>query len=392
MLHSTKNKPNGSFSLFPRLPIELQYCIWELCIPARIIELDVQGTDILETTCSLQLTSLINVRPPIITRVCQASRKVALQAGIRKLRNNSNEAPEWYAMNDMRDQWVIPSTDILHLNYCNAYDGWYNASGNPLQVLIWLAREKYQMQMSIVAPLMIGLDDYVGAEFACGFVKHLELLAQGGGPYLVTLCVVSLHVDLNTAMQAEGGMLFGRLGEERVKLVAARDEAALRAYCNLWAVGPATDKEPASFFDLAVHRHHSEWLSRVAHWQRRLSTMWVKHCSAKAERNQEFGNIAHPEGIWRELENTDGCFTGTANDNSGCSDFMRPQPPPSGTFPGPMYVANECHEWAAEILRDMPKFEPMVMFRLCEDKCCMPKSHSTRWQASRRGRGHLGRG
>ena len=51
--------------------------------------------------------------------------------------------------------------------------------------------------------------------------KNFELLTECGGPYLVTLCVVSLHVGLDTALRREGGMLPGRLGEERVKLVEA---------------------------------------------------------------------------------------------------------------------------------------------------------------------------
>lgn len=67
-------------------------------------------------------------------------------------------------------------------------------------------------------------------------------------------------------------MLFGRLGEERVKLVEAGDETTLQSYHNLWAAGPVEDREPAQFFDLAVNRHESEWLPRVALWREQLAT------------------------------------------------------------------------------------------------------------------------
>lgn len=86
-------------------------------------------------------------------------------------------------------------------------------------------------------------------------------------------------------------MLFGRLGDEPVKLVEAGDRAALQAYYNLWTAGPVDDRNPAQFFDLAVSRHESEWLPRVAQWKERLVTRWVNHYWLKAKAKNQLADI-----------------------------------------------------------------------------------------------------
>ncbi|OBT99194.1 hypothetical protein VE01_02665 [Pseudogymnoascus verrucosus] len=376
--------PVQSFPLFPRLPVELQRRIWELCLPARIVELDLQGTDIVPTSCSLQQTSQINSRASLATRICRESRSVAFLAGATELYDDDfqrSDTPEWEAMNDIRDLWASPPTDVLHLNYYGAYDGYYHWSGNPVEFLIWLAR-RYHMRMSIVASLLVGFGDTEGAEYLFGFDKNFDLLAEGGGPYLTTLCVVSLHVGLESALWKDGGMLFGRLGEERVKLIKVGDKAALKAYYNLWAAGPVEDREPEQFFDLAVSRHESEWLPRVAQWRRRLLTTWMNHCWAKAEEANELGSIQDHQGVWRAPRNNEGRII-PKGDSGPFSHYMRPGPGLGGMR---TRVPNEEHPWVAGGLRDMPCFEPVVMFRLCEDKCYAPKPQRTRGL----GRGGLG--
>ena len=367
-------QPEPSFPLFAKLPVELQCRIWELCLPTRVVELDLQGTDMVHpTSCSLRPTSLVNSRPPIATRICPQSRSVAQLAGMKKLYSDSDkdDIPRWSATNTITGQWVIPSTDVLHLHYWPEYDIYYNWFGSPPRVLLWLAREKYHMQLSIVAPLVMGLDEFEGSEYYSGYMKNFELLAEGGGPYLTTLCVINLHVGLDTALRTEGGMLFGRLGEERVKLVGADDEAALRAYYNLWTTGPVEDTEPARFFNVAVHKHHSDWLPQLAHWKQRLVTKWVSHHWSKAAGLHEIGDIPNRGQVWRMLEKNETCTEQETSDPDVDSGFM--QPLRGIRDPRFQFVPNELHPWVARILRDMPRFEPVVMFRLCEEKCYMPK-------------------
>lgn len=131
------------FSFFPRLPVELQRLIWSFCLPSRVIEiyepehddmldeyehvpdeggfmLDEHGhiidqhngmlgnrdgmldnhEDILDnhgsspwlTICTLNRTTWLNTRPPLICRVCRLSRSVAFAAGVFVAPISS---PEW---------------------------------------------------------------------------------------------------------------------------------------------------------------------------------------------------------------------------------------------------------------------------------------------------------
>lgn len=93
-MNPARHQPAQSFELFPRLPIELQRRIWELCLPARVVELDLPATDgALDRLaankapflCTLQPTSNINSRVPLATRICRESRSVALLAGLTEL-------------------------------------------------------------------------------------------------------------------------------------------------------------------------------------------------------------------------------------------------------------------------------------------------------------------
>ncbi|OBT72611.1 hypothetical protein VF21_08338 [Pseudogymnoascus sp. 05NY08] len=235
------------------------------------------------------------------------SRSVAFLAGFTELYDddfNSSDTPEWVTVNDISDLWVTPSTDVLHINHDKRYhDGWYIHSDNPLPFLVWLVqRNRHFTRMSIVSHLVLGFYDDDGTEYMNVFDMNFDLLAQAGGPYLTALCVVSLHSGLDSALQKEGGMLFGRLGEERVKLVEAGDRTALEAYYNLWAAGPVNDCESKQFFDLAVSRYDSEWLPRVAKWRERLATKWVNHYWAWAQTKNELPGIQDPErSLWREL-------------------------------------------------------------------------------------------
>ena len=35
-------------------------------------------------------------------------------------------------------------------------------------------------------------------------------------------------------------------------------------------------------------------------------------------------------------------------------------------------INNKDHPWAMEILKEMPNFSPVIMFQVCEEKCCLP--------------------
>jgi hypothetical protein len=89
-------------------------------------------------------TSQFNSRIPIAVQICKESRSVALLAGFKQIYDGNfvdSDAPGWKAMNSIKDLWVTPSIDVLHLNYGNCYNvGSDHPSDNPLQFLLWLRR------------------------------------------------------------------------------------------------------------------------------------------------------------------------------------------------------------------------------------------------------------
>lgn len=354
-------------------------------------------TEYVPTSCSLQHASHINSRTPLATRICRESRSVALLAGFTEIYDGDfldSDAPEWRAMNKIDDLWVTSTIDVLHLNYENCYnDGWYTHSGNPLQFLLWLVqRLGHFTRMSISAPLVLGFDHYDGAEYMGEPDENLDLLAEAGGLYLTTLCVVNLHPDLDSALRMEGGMLFGRLGEERVRLVEVGDKTTLQAYYNLWATGPVEDREPAQFFDLALSRHESEWLPRVAQWRERLVTKWVNHYWYKALKKNNRADIQNQQGVWRALKRGEKRVV-LKDDPGPFSDYMRPSRVIWRGFGDVRTeVPNKAHPWVAGVLCDMPCFQPVVMFRFCEDKCYAPRPPRPKPVRGSRGTGTPSRG
>lgn len=166
--------------------------------------------------------------------------------------------------------------------------------------------------------------------------------------------------------------LFGRLGEERVRLVGATDKVLLEAYHDLWATGPAEDRGPAGFFDEALQRHESCWLPKVATWHRMLEIMWVKHCLKQADKPGGTPAFGSRTDIFTEEPGT-----GSEDEAAG--------PGPLGLGPPPLQSwVNTEHPWVKEVLERMPYFVPTVMFRLCSEECYAPPRPRAR---PRRGRG-----
>jgi hypothetical protein len=166
--------------------------------------------------------------------------------------------------------------------------------------------------------------------------------------YLVTVEMVSLHVTVEAAV-ANG--LFGVLGEERIVLISATDQEAIRKYQELWAAGPVEDREPNGFFKDALD---SGVLSRkLEQWRYELEVYWLRFKCDQAIKN----------GTARD-EDLDPIWYQTP----GSEDFEDEQfiEDPGANWTG-LFDVN--HSFAKKVLGDMPRFSPVVMFRLCEMRC-----------------------
>lgn len=119
---------------------ELRRAIWKLCLPRRVVELDIPSNGHIDTYCQLWRTSSINSRPPIITRVCCEARQVAFEkGGLTWDVIGVDDGPVWWANNSNLTPWFNPTTDIVHLNWFPPYDLDYVSSGNPISFFLWTA-------------------------------------------------------------------------------------------------------------------------------------------------------------------------------------------------------------------------------------------------------------
>jgi len=115
---SAPQSGGSQFHLFKELPFELRRSIWKFCLPNRIVDIDFTSCqEDLSTACQgVGMTSLLNMSPPIITRVCKESRAVGFE-GIDASLVGEDVHPDCDNFAYFRDNyWFNPSTDVIHLN------------------------------------------------------------------------------------------------------------------------------------------------------------------------------------------------------------------------------------------------------------------------------------
>jgi hypothetical protein len=168
----------------------------------------------------------------------------------------------------------------------------------------------------------------------------------------VIIQMVPLHVGRSAALESG---LFGRLGEERIVLVSPADKCTLQNFHRLWLSGPP-DLEPEKFFKAAVEAQ--QFQKAVEHWQYESRAYWLKFKCDQAVRN---GTLRQEEivpggsSMWYSREEWD-----------------KPNIRPTYTAgPGANWqgLFDEEHPFVRKVIEEMPRFEPVVMFRLCEKNC-----------------------
>lgn len=261
---------NDNFHPFPRLPLELREEIWRLCIPHRVYEMNDPNAriiyDILEAEaekdnipCWLLISCWSNVRPPLLTRICRESRRVAFAKGkwIPLLRWRSGAGrfdqpreADWNTGKvEDRGFWKDTSRDHVHLNWTCLYDIDFGPimPGHPLTLLAQEAK-RYNGSASFMLdaittdlmeeepydrPIPPWFDDIPLSRGKPEDLAALKLLPE----WMVVVRVVVIHLDLGRA--AASG-LFGPLGDEIVQVVDATlplvsQLYALAEHCELRA-------------------------------------------------------------------------------------------------------------------------------------------------------------
>ncbi|OKO94390.1 hypothetical protein PENSUB_11657 [Penicillium subrubescens] len=137
---------NQKFHFLSQLPAE---AIWRECLLNRVVEIDYPWEEGVVwgpySLCKLRQTTIINRRPPVISRVCRESRYIASKFNTsydREKGSPSLEAPpdaQWNSDLQLEKSWIDPSRDIIHLNWTSYYTAGYFGDGSALDFLAWRA-------------------------------------------------------------------------------------------------------------------------------------------------------------------------------------------------------------------------------------------------------------
>lgn len=227
------------FDLFPKLPTELRLLIWRMCLPCRVMELDLNHADMYwdEPPCDLHwLITRINACPPIISCVCRESRAVA-----RKSAGPEDTWEHQFGANMIDPSWLDTARDEVHLHWNPSSDiDWQHYElGDPIRAVMWYAARTRSRRPSIMLDLLKSfqfrrrnedwhLDRWNRSELA-------DLMRTLPSWTVVVLDPTVIHVDAEAAAG-----LFGPLADARVQLVDADDQAGIDQFMALGEAPDAT--------------------------------------------------------------------------------------------------------------------------------------------------------
>lgn len=198
--------------------------MWRKCLPHRVVEID-YAADYDAYLCNLRCTSNINQQPPVISRVCRESRRVAFESGYQLGKESPPPEARWNCSLLITKAWIDPSRDTIHLNWTPCYGADWSSSrgeGSALDYLAWSSRRAR------------------GGSFMFDYLDHtrdggvkmgerigaIQQLRNG----VVVMQIVVVHITFEAA--ANTG-LFGLLGDACIQLVDVSDEARLNAFFSM---------------------------------------------------------------------------------------------------------------------------------------------------------------
>lgn len=329
--------------------------IWKFCIPRRVVELEVPVKDVLpRTNCDFIWTNRHMSSPPLITRICRESRKVALENG-----GPLQDYPEvvqtefnWKAI----DAWFSPKYDIVAWYWRPEQQVAYGLEvvGDPLSYFV-------QNALQAQGALILSRNIYPFVPFDSNMnsppIMEEDELAKMTRLKTIMVCVKTLGIHASPE-EAKGSNLWGLTGEEMIRMVDATDVDTIREFTNHLSTEGAEAKR---FRDLTTDHKYSEQLAR---WKRELTTWWIwQHWLAAYHR--AFRGVPAPKSIWIDKLAKGDEF---AFDMMDPTTFWAPETYPH-LFDMNSFVENQNHPWVAHILGTMPDFRPVAMFRLCALDC-----------------------
>ncbi|KAF3394605.1 hypothetical protein F1880_005584 [Penicillium rolfsii] len=235
------NNSHQEFHFFSQLPTELRLAIWRICLPNRVVEIDLPWDDGVDfypnlPPCELRQTTHINRRAPLISRVCHESRLVAFETGYYRDDSSPPQEALWKSDLLVKRTWLDPCRDIILLNWTPTYEAGYYGQGSALDFLAWNAA-KARGGAFMFDYLDSTLDGQVDLRERIGALQKLQY---------VVMHLIVVHTTFKTAVKTG---LFGLLGDACIQLVDVSDEARLNALfdfaekCESEANGSLTSKQ-----------------------------------------------------------------------------------------------------------------------------------------------------
>lgn len=332
ILNSHPASPSGqstesTFHPFSRLPTEIRYAIWELCLPSRrfveaeflprLDELSSQGFFGHHSHMGLTNVNKLFSRAPVLSRVCRDSRQVAVsKAGWLGINNNTT---------------LFLPTDIRYMS-------WGEPFRIPHFVTTTLTAIDRGVTTSLAAdsfyPFRIPFKEdrprvYGGVlRDACVAFKIFELLGDRK-EHVVTLASAHLHLAREDVVSSG---LFGHLGDESIALVDATDEEKLRRLHRL-----SPNLVPETIWSFPYHPSRTRWRdfpADVRKWCYGLKSYWIAYKAS---------GLPVAEEIWREPTREE-------------REEFNPQ--------SPRFFFDEHHPFVKKVLENMPLLKPTIMFCL----------------------------
>jgi hypothetical protein len=359
------------FTKFLALPPELRRKIWSFCMPeGRVFELDYSHPHVLRTICSTALTSTVNARPPFISQVCRESRDVAFTEGgfLSDIRDRFKakglaQLPifnhDACAIQEIDNPWFCPRTDTVHLNWDSIYGGQFNSYHNPIPAL--LAHARIAQGGSIQADQVLSFEKQYEYSFghphALGYQHSNEELPPLECLDGFKVCLFAINIHTTDARVVDSG-LFGSLATP-IQLVDTSDRKTIRRMYQLWWTTfednpKLKDAEPEELFEEMILTP-DDFEARVRRWHQEFELRWLwGKWSARFY-----------EGTLHTIDSPKDVFTGPEKDEYGHPVTGLDQ----WQIDIPNHAFNRAHPWVQDVLRDMPHFQPVIMFRYCGAKC-----------------------
>lgn len=164
-----------------------------------------------------------NGLPPVITRVCQESRKVAFESGGIPPDDFYDDAPDdavWMCptIDDVADTfWIDSKRGSAHLNWLPHYEAIYaDCSGSSLAMFAWQSRQ------------VVGTPSIMGGWFSEEYNHEEERFDV---LYQLPSCWVIMHVFIihSSSREAAQSGLFGLLGDAPVQIIPLSDREKITA-------------------------------------------------------------------------------------------------------------------------------------------------------------------